>query len=261
MCRTRCCVTTDAEALSLPPADAIRYFAGKLNVATRRWDDVWRAAHSRAFMVAGVQADDLLAGIRGALAKALADGTTLAEFRADLAPMLGRLGWDSRGRGYVGWRTRLVYETNLRSAYAAGQYEQQTDPDVLDLVPVWRYRHSGALDARPEHQAWDGLTLRHDDPWWRTHYPPNGWGCGCWVEPLTDRQAARSGGIGQAPPIVTRPWTDPASGRQADVPIGIDPGWDYNVGASWRQLRGLDAPTAATPPDWPPPAPRVGPAA
>ena len=250
-------MTTDAEALSLPPAEAIRYFAGKLNIATRRWDDVWKAAHSRAFMVAGVQADDLLAGVRAAVAKAISQGTTLAEFRADLAPMLQRLGWDAKGPGYVGWRTRLVYETNLRSAYAAGQYEQETDPDVLPLVPIWRYRHSGARDPRPEHRAWDGLTLRHDDPWWRTHYPPNGWGCGCWVEPMTEAQAARSGGVGEAPRIVTRPWTDPASGRQADVPIGIDPGWDYNIGASWRELRGLDTPTAPMPTDWPPPAPRL----
>lgn len=249
----------EAEAFDLPPREAIRFFAGKVSVGTTRWDDVWQAAHSRAFMVAGVQADDVLGGVRAALDKALAEGTTLAQFRRDLKPLMQRLGWEEKGRGYAAWRTRLVYETNLRGAYAAGQYEQQTDPDVLPLVPIWRYRHSGAKDARPEHLRWDGLTLRHDDPWWASHYPPNGWGCGCWVEPMTEAQAARDGGLGSAPEILRRRWTDPASGRTDMVPLGIDPGWDYNVGAAWREARDLPGSTARMPPDgppdWPPPAP------
>jgi hypothetical protein len=262
-------VTTDAEALNLPPREAMRFFAGKVNVGTQRWDDVWKAGHTRAFMVAGVQADDVLQGVRGALDKAIRDGTTLAEFRRDLGPLMQRLGWEAKGKGYAAWRTRLVYETNLRSSYAAGQYEQQTDPDVLALVPIWRYRHSGALDPRPEHVRWDGLTLRHDDAWWTSHYPPNGWGCGCWVEPLTERQAARGAGKGgrndqglhQAPEILRRSWTDPASGRTDMVPLGIDPGWDYNVGAAWRIGTDLPAPSAPVPTDWPPASPSLPPPA
>lgn len=258
-------MTTAAEAIGLPPAEAIRFFGGKANVGTRRWDDVWKAAHTRAFMVAGVQAEDVLGGVRAALDKAIREGTTLREFRADLGPLMQRLGWEAKGKGYVAWRTRLVYETNLRSAYAAGQYEQQTDPDVLALVPIWRYRHSGARDPRPEHVRWDGLTLRHDDAWWATHYPPNGWGCGCWVEPLTERQAARgagtagrdAAGLNQAPEILRRQWTDPVSGRTEQVPIGIDPGWDYNVGAAWRSARDLPEPPVPIPPGFAPPTPAL----
>lgn len=243
------------EALSLPPREAIAFLLQKGSVGTRRWDDVWKAGHTRAFMVAGVQAGDLLEGVRRAVQRGIAEGTTLAAFRADLQPLLERLGWAARGEGYVGWRTRLVYETNLRSAYAAGDYEQRTEPEVLEAFPYWRYRHSGARDPRPEHKAWDGLVLRADDPWWQTHHPPNGWGCGCWVEPLTAAELGRLGkpGPDSAPPIVTRVWTDRASGRTERVPVGIDPGWDYNVGAAWRQVR--DLPPGTLPPDWPPPAP------
>lgn len=259
-------MTSEAEAFSLPPREAIRYFAGQVNIGTRRWDDVWKGGHARGFMVAGVQADDLLADIRRARDKAIAQGTTLEEFRRDLAPLMQRLGWEAKGKGYAAWRTRLIYETNLRGAYAAGQYEQQTDPEVLELLPIWRYRHSGARDPRPEHVRWDGLTLRHDDPWWATHYPPNGWGCGCWVEPLTEAGAARGGGtrgrnaegLNQAPEILRRRWTDPASGRTEMVPLGIDPGWDYNVGAAWREARDLPPGSAALiPPDFAPPAPAL----
>ncbi|MBX9594903.1 MAG: hypothetical protein K2X46_11090, partial [Roseomonas sp.] len=243
-----------AEALSLPPREAIRFMLGKVSVGSRRYDDVWKAGHTRAFMVAGVQAGDVLEGVRAALQKAADTGTTLAEFKRDLNPLMERLGWQDKGRRYTAWRTRLVYETNLRSAYAAGAYEQMADPDVVQLVPFWRYRHSGAKDPRPQHRAWDGLVLRHDDAWWTTHYPPNGWGCGCWVEPLTPTDLAGIGkdGPDQAPPIVRRPWRDPVSGRTDQVPVGIDPGWDYNVGQAWRDARDLPDSPVPVPPDWPP---------
>lgn len=250
-------MSDEIEALSLPPARAIAFFDGKVSIGTQRWTDVWKAGHDRAFMVAGVQAEDVLEGVRGAIAKALREGTTLAEFRRDLAPLMQRLGWQSRGKAYLGWRTRLVYETNLRGAYAAGGYEQATDPDVVAALPFWRYRHSGARDPRPEHQAWDGRVLRHDDAWWRTHHPPNGWGCGCWVEPLSPRDMERLGKAGpdEAPEVVTRPWTNPSTGQTEQVPLGIDPGWDYNVGASWRQASDLPEPPQRPPAGWVPEAP------
>ena len=225
------------DALSLAPEEAIRFFRAKVNTPTRAWDDLRHGAHARAWSVAGVQADDMLADIRRAMDKAIAQGTTLDEFRRDIAPLLTELGWADRGPGYVGWRTRVIYETNMRTAYAAGRYAEMTDPDVLAARPFWRYRHSGKRDARPQHKAWDGLVLRADDPFWQSHYPPNGWGCGCYVQSLGPRDLARAGKTApdEAPPTGTRPYRDPNSGEISALPAGIDPGWDYNVGQSWLQ--------------------------
>ncbi len=225
------------DALNLPPEEAIRFFRAKVNTPTRAWDDLRHGAHARAWSVAGVQADDMLADIRRAMDKAIAQGTTLDEFRADIAPLLSDLGWADRGPGYVGWRTRVIYETNMRTAYAAGRYAQMTDPDVLAARPYWRYRHSGKRDARKQHRAWDGLVLRADDPFWQSHYPPNGWGCGCYVQSLGPRDLARAGKTvpDEAPPAGTRPYRDPNTGEISALPAGIDPGWDYNVGQSWLQ--------------------------
>ena len=33
------------------------------------------------------------------------------------------------------------------------------------------------------HRAWDGLTLPVEHEFWKTHLPPNDWGCRCYVEP------------------------------------------------------------------------------
>ncbi|MYG80393.1 MAG: hypothetical protein F4187_00835 [Gemmatimonadetes bacterium] len=38
--------------------------------------------------------------------------------------------------------------------------------EVAGRRPYWRYRHSHASeDVCEEHVAWDGMILRHDDPW------------------------------------------------------------------------------------------------
>lgn len=51
------------------------------------------------------------------------------------------------------------------------------------------------------------LTLRHDHPFWDTHFPPNGWGCKCRVVAV----AAPGDGDATTPPDG---WgdTDPATG-------------------------------------------------
>ncbi len=130
--------------------------------------------------------------------------------------------------------------------------------------PYWEYRHGDSAVPRPEHLAWDGLILPADDPWWQTHYPPNGWGCKCKVFALSARDLKRMGKSGPdtAPDNGTYQWTDKKTGETHTVPKGIDPGWDYNVGeAAWgRRLaddtmnawraQGADAWQRLTPGDW-----------
>ncbi|MBX9750895.1 MAG: hypothetical protein K5Q68_15005 [Roseococcus sp.] len=239
--------TTSAEAFDMPMREAVAYLAQKVRTPTRRWTDLEGPAHTRAFAVAGVQADDLLAGIKAGLMKAVAEGTTLQEFRRDLEPMMERLGWRAKGRAYEAWRTRLVYQANLNTAYAAGRYAQMTDPDTLEALPFWIYRHSRKRDPRPQHVLWDGKVLAASDAWWKTHYPPNGWGCGCWAEAISRRdlrQMAKNG-PDAAPQDGTRPWRDPVTDQVVQVPKGIDPGWQHNHGEGW--LRGVVPPELREP--------------
>lgn len=249
--------TSTVSGISLPPREAIRFFLGKLNTPTRGWSDIWQEAHSRAFIVAGAASDALLADFREAITKALEQGTTLAEFRADFDNIVARNGWAFNGA--PGWRAQIIYETNLSMAYSAGRYAQLTEPETLAAFPYWQYVHSGAAHPRKQHLAWNGLTLRADDPFWRTHYPPNGWKCGCRVRPLSARDLGRQGkqGPDAAPPIQLRPWRRPSDGQILQVPDGIDPGFAYNPGLAWTQgAPVIPAGTRLTPPaNYPPPAP------
>lgn len=215
---------------SLPFLEQVEFFAGKVDVPTARWADLWRDAHDTGFMVAGAENADLLGDLRGAVDAAIGEGETLAQFRKRFRDIVGRHGWSYKG-GFE-WRTRVIYETNLRTSYAAGRYRQMKE--ISSRRPWWRYRHSDSVTrARPLHVSWDGLVLRHDDPWFDAHYPPGGWGCQCYVEALSDRDLERLGiEPGVAPADGTRIWVDKVTGERHIVPNGIDPGWDYAPGAS-----------------------------
>ena len=166
-----------AAILRRPFAEQLAFFRHKLGnlVPTATWRDLWQAAHDTGFMVAGAAKADLLADLAQAVDAAIAEGETIEEFRKRFGAIVEKHGW----HGWTGeetkagraWRTRVIYTTNLRTSYAAGRYAQ------LKEFPFWVYRHSGAENPRLQHLAWDGLTLPANHPFWKTHYPPNGWNC------------------------------------------------------------------------------------
>lgn len=163
-----------AKYLDLPFSEAIGFFRQKVNLPSERWDDLWQGMHSRAFVVAGAAKTDLLTDLRAAVDKAIADGTTLADFRKDFNGIVDRHGWNPKGGR--AWRAGVIFDTNLAVAYAAGSYAQLTDPAVLAARPYWRYLPSSSAEKRPDHRRWYNLVVRYDDPFLRTHFPPNGWG-------------------------------------------------------------------------------------
>lgn len=166
-----------AEYASLPFSAAIDAFRQRVPMPSERWTDLWRDMHARGFVVAGATREALLGDIRQAVDKAVSQGTTLAEFSKDFASICARNGWEPKGG--QDWRARVIYETNLSTSYAAGNYALLSDPDVRASRPYLRYVRSSSERPRVEHLAWVGTVLPIDDPWWRTHYPPNGWGCKC----------------------------------------------------------------------------------
>jgi len=224
-------------ALDLPFEEAIKFFRDKANVTTKHWHDVLRAAHSRSFMVAGAATDELVKDLRKAVDKAIAQGTTLQEFRKDFDKIVGSHGWTGwRGEGTAAgraWRTRIIYDTNLRAAYAAGRYAAMTREETLEVFPYWQYHHSGAVHARPEHLSWDGLVLPADDPFWTTNYPPNGWHCGCYVTPVGEGALKRQGKSEPDDAPERLPEVQRIGGKDVTGIRGVDAGFDYNVGQEW----------------------------
>lgn len=213
---------------NVPFQEAIDYFRAKQNISTERWDQLRGETHARMFTVAGATKGSVLQDIRNAVDDALANGTTITEFRKVFDETVAKNGWDFTGKR--GWRTRVIFDTNLRTAHAAGRWKQIIErqrrlqarkPDeTLYLV----YETAGDERVRPQHRAWNRIVRPVDDPFWDTHYPPNGYGCRCIVRSLTLRQLQREG---------LQPTSDKVKETlENNTPAGIDVGFDHNVGKS-----------------------------
>jgi uncharacterized protein with gpF-like domain len=166
----------------LPFQEAIDFLRNKVNLPTRRWDDVLRQGQVRGFTVAGIARDDMLSDFMAALLVARTAGTGFNEFRKSFDEIVDRTGWKFNAKGSTDeerrdWRAGIIYNTNMRTSYMAGRWKQLTDPDVLKYRPYLQYVHSRALHPRLLHLHWNGLVLAATDPAWRYMYPPNGWGC------------------------------------------------------------------------------------
>jgi hypothetical protein len=210
---------------NVPFKEAIDFHKQKLRVPTKKWDDITKAAHDRAFIVAGAEKDALLEDLHNAVIKSLEQGTTLADFGKDFDQIVAKHGWTGwTGEGSKqgqAWRKKIIYDTNLRTAYAAGRLKQMTTPQSLKSFPYWEYNHSGSAHPRLDHKSWDGKCLAADDPFWNTHYPPNGWHCGCFVIQMTEGDLKRSG--------KSKPDIAPSTAGMK----GISKGFDYAPGKSW----------------------------
>lgn len=216
-----------------PFAEQLAFFRQKLNLPSERWDDIKNSAHDRAFIVAGAKKADLVADLNKAMDKGMEFGTGLEAFRRDFSQIVQKHGWTGwTGEGSAAgeaWRTRVIYRTNMATAYAAGRYRQLTDPDFVALFPFWRYVHNdGLMHPRPQHQHWGAirLTLRHDHPFWKLHFPPQippNWGCECRVTP-TDAPAE---GDATEPP---KGWqTVDSKFKPAEL---VASGWNFAPGAN-----------------------------
>ncbi|MFC0686409.1 phage head morphogenesis protein [Novosphingobium clariflavum] len=240
----------------LDPVQAIAYFKSKGWEIGFDWQDIWQEEHARAFTVAKAMSRDLLEDIRAEVDRAISDGTTLQQFSKALTPKLQARGWwgkalmDDPASGETKVvqlgspaRLRTIYETNLRTSYAAGKW--QRIQRAKRTLPYLRYICMMDGRERPEHHSWHGTLLLIDNPWWDTHYTPCGWGCRCDTQQVNERMMARRGWTVTEPRrFPERDYVNKRTGEVTKLERGIDPGWAYNVGKA--PLDGLT------------PAPRLG---
>jgi SPP1 gp7 family putative phage head morphogenesis protein len=228
------------------PRDAFAAFAARAFLEpTFNWWDVWQHEHASAFMVSGMAELDVLQLVRELVADALATGRSFNDFADALAPELARKGWwgdvpitdpatgEQRITRFNEARLRLILDTNLRQSNAAGRWQAAERNKAR--APYMLYRTMRDERVRISHAAWDGIALPIDHPWWKTHYPPNGWRCRCRAIAMTERdlQDYRDAGFKiktEAPPVNMVRYLDKRTGLEAEVPAGIDPGFAYNAG-------------------------------
>lgn len=191
-------------ALGLPPRDAVAYLESKGIRPTRHWYDIWQEAQAKAVTVSGMTRLDLLEDVKKGLVDAVKNGKTGKMFIDDLAPILRAKGWTGKRQSInpktgevtekgpdLPARLSLIFFQNVQSAYMYGRYRAMLAN--AEERPWWMY--IAVLDSRtrPHHRALHRKVFRYDDPFWKTHYPPNGFYCRCRVRALSDAQLEREG--------------------------------------------------------------------
>ena len=183
------------------PTAVYEYLKSKKPQAHFDYDEIVHDAHKKAFTVAKMMNLDLLKDTQASLAKAFKEGVGFDEWKNSVKPMLAKKGWlgnikvkdpktGEEKEIYVGnRRLRNIFNTNMRTAYAKARYESQME----SLGEYFRY--TAVLDSRTReaHRKLHGKTLPKTDKFWDTNYPPNGWGCRCKVQVLTEAECIARG--------------------------------------------------------------------
>lgn len=186
------------------PEEVLAYWRSKEIAPAFDVEDAWAEEHAHAFRVAGITSVDLLAALHAVIDRALAEGWDWSPGR--VADALEAIGVTP----LAPHRLRLIVATNVRVARAVGQWARIERTKAA--LPYLLRSLGPAQEHRPLHVTWAGTVLPVDDPWWSTHFPPDGFGCKCWVRQITAAEAARIG-VASAPP-----------------PGDPDPGWANNPG-------------------------------
>ena len=220
--------------------EALKHLTGKRSHISFAWQDTASYEHAVSFTVAKMMDEDMLAETRAAMTDALANGTDFATFQKRLKPYLMARGW--WGQAVMGdpdtgeiqkvqlgstRRLRTIYHTNLHTAYAAGQWERIQRNKKL--FPYLKYIPSDAAEPREAHKPFYNIVLPVDDPFWSTHFPPNGWGCKCNVRALTREQAEKTG-ISKSPVLKDVEHINTRTGEVEYYPEGVNPSFAHNPG-------------------------------
>lgn len=241
-------------SIFLKPDDVVRAFEARGALQpTVRWSEMMHGDHAVGFTVAKIAKLDLLRTLRASIDDVLRNGGTYEGWKAGILPELKKAGWwgavtnpelTGTDKPIIvnNRRLRTIYNTNVRMSMATGHWARiQRQKDVL---PYLRYLPSTSEHKRPLHKSWYGILLPIDHIFWQTHFPPNGWGCKCHFEQVSERKMRRMGWVvtpdDQLPQAARRFF--PAYGDAIMVPDGIDPGFSYNPGTA--HLRAVAAKAA-----------------
>jgi len=235
-------IVVSQSPLGLPLHIADRF--GADDASGLNWDDVWRDDDQAGFVLANILHLDILQNLHAttaqAIEKKLDGGLSEKNFVSMQRQRLQEMGWWGRQEtpdprsgemkrvklGTVA-RLKVVYGAILRVVLAARQRDRIDE--TKESHPYLLYQLGPSRVHRPMHVRWHGMLLRADDQWWDSHFPPNGFGCRCWVRQVSKVEADREGWqVSERPTEEYYTTKDPMTGCPTTMPVGLDPGWNLS---------------------------------
>lgn len=241
-----------ARARRVTPSEAVAHIQGRSGAAiTYSWQDAWQEEHATQFTVSRLARLDILQALHDGLSKSVQGDLSRKDWLRDAKKLLADRGWwgerevldpatnEKFKTKFDPARLQLIFDMNTGMAASAGQWERAQA--AKKAQPYIRYITKRDERVREAHRRWDGVTLPVDDAFWHRHWPPNGWRCRCRVIGVSEAEYLRgitpTGApmIKTAPEMLTRSFTNRRTGEITQVPVGIDPGFDFNPGVAKQQ--------------------------
>lgn len=208
--------------------EAIAFYKQKLPLPTEVWEQVINESQDWAFTIAGVEKANVLQSVFDLILKVLEGRshsvTTFEDFATNFNDLMVSSGYGEQKP----WRSRLVFGQNIKTAYNAGRYRTQTDPEAIKRRPYLQYIHDHPIVPRPHHKALHLKIFRADDNILNYIYTPNGFGCECQMQSLSEQDMQREG-LKVAEPITERiNLRDRLTGKVQSVPAISVPKSEFN---------------------------------
>lgn len=186
---------------STAPEKTIQYLKDKKLELSFDYKELQKEAHQKAFTVAKVVKLDLLADIQNSLVQSMKDGKSFDKWKKELIPTLVQKGWYGKqeivnpSTGEVkeidigSRRLRTIFETNTSAAYFQGRANNIYN----SLNEYLQYKSLLEGNRRILHKQMHNIVKHRNDPFWKTNFPSNGFGCQCDVISLSKKDLERRG--------------------------------------------------------------------
>jgi len=165
-----------------PHDEAAKLIADKPAILRDVFDQLEPELRTRAFTISGIEAFDVLQGVRDEIAKLPAGGDWNAIKKEIIARISPWFDEDEAAR-----RAHLLLSHHGFAAYSVAR--TRALDSMRDVFPYRQYIATGDMKTRPSHAALDGIILPADHPFWQKHTPPWEWNCRCQVIGLTAEDA------------------------------------------------------------------------
>ena len=243
----------------MEPEEAVNYLKNKGYKITDNWHEMLADAHAKAFTVAKMTDAQMLKDTHAIVTQAIQEGWSSGKAERKLRDMFVSKGWlkpegtdgdkakEKEYKKYMAFRAKTIFRTNMQTAYSASRYLEQLQD--ADFAPYLQYKCIIDSHTRPEHLALHDKVYRYDDEFWASFYPPNGWGCRCYVINLSQREVEQKGlkveKTKSGEVVVEDVVVNQKTGKTAqsaflrngdntdgDYLVRTDAGWAHNTGAA-----------------------------
>ncbi|MGL4561946.1 MAG: phage minor head protein [Brevinema sp.] len=205
--------------------EAREFFETRLKLPATVFHEASNEMKKYAFTISSLVKEGVIIDVSEKLLESYDKGTSFHKFKKELRSS----SFSQELEELTDRQIELIYTQNMNSAYSYGRYQGLIGS--VEIFPNWEYITIGDERVRSSHRALQGTIRTYNDPFWKSHYPPNGFRCRCIVE-VSDEEPNGNGVPIWDKETVEKAFEDGIYPKALDLnrAIQVDMGFDHNIG-------------------------------